>query len=71
MQQRLINAIPEVFGSAISSYIGRSYIKNQTLFLQISSAACRQELIVHKAQIIATLNRAAGGQVIADIRFNG
>lgn len=45
-EQRLINAWEEVLGSAVASYTRQLYIKNQVLYVHLTSAALRQELMM-------------------------
>lgn len=67
-QHRLLAAWADVAG-AMGRYTSRLSIRNQVLTMHVSSSACRQELLMHKAELIAELNRRAGGPVIVDIVF--
>ena len=69
LQKRLIDAWPEVMGEAIASYTGDLYIRNQTLFVHLSSPALRMELSMQRQDIVRRLNESVGNQVIADVRF--
>lgn len=68
-EQRLINAWPEVLGSAIASYTSGLYIKNQVLYVHLTSAALRQELMMGRDLLVRNLNRHVGAQVINNIVF--
>lgn len=68
MQHRLIAAWPEAVGM-MARYTSRLFIKNQTLMVHVDSAACRQELLMRRSDLVTELNRRAGGQVIIDIAF--
>lgn len=70
LQKRLIDSWPEVMGSAIASYTDQLYIRNQTLFVHLTSPALRFELSMQRQDIVNRLNAHAGSQVIADVRFN-
>ncbi len=69
LQKRLIDAWPEVMGETIASYTGDLYIRNQTLFVHLSSPALRMELSMQRQDIVRRLNESVGNQVIADVRF--
>ncbi|MBQ5819038.1 MAG: DUF721 domain-containing protein, partial [Bacteroides sp.] len=43
------------------------YIKNQTLYVHLTSAPLRQELMMGREMLVRTLNRHVGAQVIANI----
>ncbi len=68
-QYRLIKAWPIVMGSNIQRYTGEIFIKNQTLHVQITSPAVKQNLLMEHRAIARRLNEHVGAQVIEDIRF--
>lgn len=68
-QQRLLTAWPEVVGPFGARYTENLFIKNQTLFVHVTSPAFRQELNMAKAILIRNLNAKAGAQVITNIVF--
>ena len=70
LQKRLIDSWPEVMGPAIASYTDQLYIRNQTLFVHLTSPALRFELSMQRQDIVNRLTAHAGSQVIADVRFN-
>ena len=67
-QHRLLAAWADVAG-AMGRYTSHLSIRKQVLTMHVSSSACRQELLMRKAELIAELNRRAGGPVIVDIAF--
>ena len=67
LQKRLIDSWPEVMGPAIASYTDQLYIRNQTLFVHLTSPALRFELSMQRQDIVNRLNAHAGSQVIADV----
>ena len=69
LQKRLIDAWPVVMGETVASYTGDLYIRNQTLFVHLSSPALRMELSMQRQDIVRRLNENVGNQVIADVRF--
>ena len=70
LQKRLIDAWPTVMGDMVAGYTRNVYIRNQTLFVQLTSPALRADLSMSRQQIAKRLNEYVGSQVIADIRFN-
>lgn len=68
-QTRLLSAWPEVMGPAIASYTRELYIRNQTLFVHLSSSVLRQELMPARQRIVSMLNERVGAEVIMDVVF--
>lgn len=68
-EQRLLDAWPEVLGPAIASYTSNLYIRNQTLYVHLTSAVLRQELMMGREILIRTLNKKVGATVITNIIF--
>lgn len=68
MQHRVLASWAETVGP-MAHYTSRLFIKNQVLMVHVTSAACRQELLMRRAGLVDELNRKAGGQVITDIAF--
>ena len=68
-ERRLISAWPEVLGPTIASYTRELYIKNQVLYVHLTSAALRQELMMGRELLVRNLNRHVGAQVITNIIF--
>ena len=69
LQKRLIDAWPTVMGDIIAGYTENVYIRNQTLFVHLTSPALRADLSMMRQNIVKKLNDAVGSQVIADVRF--
>ena len=70
LQKRLIDSWPEVAGSLVASYTQNLYIRNQTLFVHLTSPARRADLMMMRKDLVNKLNAHVGSQVIADIKFN-
>lgn len=68
-QYRLIQAWPIVMGELIQRYTGEIFIKNQTLHVQITSPAIKQNLLMEHRSLAHRLNEHVGAQVIEDIHF--
>ncbi len=69
-EYRLIQAWETVLGKAIARYTGQMYIKNQTLYVHLTSPALRQNLQMSRQNLVKRLNEAVGAQVIVDIVFH-
>ena len=69
LQTRLIDSWDEVAGKAVARYTGEKFIKNQTLFVKISSPALRTELSMMRTSLVSSLNQRVGAYIISDIRF--
>ena len=68
-EQRLLSAWPEVLGPTIASYTRDLYIKNQILYVHLTSAALRQELMMGREMLVRNLNKQVGATVITNIIF--
>ena len=68
-ERRLISAWPEVLGPTIASYTRELSIRNQVLYVHLTSAALRQELMMGRELLVRNLNRHVGAQVITNIIF--
>ena len=68
-EYRLIQAWGTVLGKGIAKYTGQMYIKNQTLYVHLTSPALRQDLQMSRKILANRLNEAIGTQVIIDIVF--
>ncbi len=66
-EHRIISAWPEVMGTFIASYTTELYIRNQVLYVHVTSAALRQELMMGRNLLVRNLNKYVGAQVIKDI----
>ena len=66
-EHRLIQAWDQVLGPAVSRYTKEIRIYNQVIFVTISSAALRNELMMRRTELVARLNAQAGAQVITQI----
>ena len=64
---KLLNGWEKVMGSVISKYTQKIHIENRVLFIEIKSAALREELSYGRAKMVKLLNEEAGGNVIDDI----
>lgn len=68
-QYRLVNSWEEVMGEGIARFTSEKFIKNQTLFVKITSPVVKNDLMMARSSIVKKLNDAVGCQVISEIRF--
>ena len=68
-EYRLVDAWKDVVGPAITRYTTNLFIKNQVLYVSLSSSVIRQELMMGREMLIRNLNAQVGSQVIVNIVF--
>lgn len=68
-QYRLKQAWPIITGELVKSKTQDLYIKNQTLYVKLSSPVLRTELSLRKQELKTQLNAYVQAQVISDIIF--
>ena len=68
-EYRLVQAWKDVVGDAISKYTTNIYIKNQMLYVHLSSSVLRHELMMGRELLVKNLNKQVGAQVIVNIIF--
>lgn len=66
-EHRLIKAWDTVLGPAVSKYTKELKIYNQVLFVTVSSAVIRNELMMRRTELVSRLNSQVGAQVITQI----
>lgn len=68
-EKRLIDAWAEILGTTIASRSKALFIKNQVLYVEVTSASLRQQLMMGRQQLVVKLNQKVGAQVITNIIF--
>lgn len=68
-QKRLIDSWDKVVGANAARFTTEKFIKNQTLFVKITSPALRQDLSMMRTQLVNRLNQAVGSMVIVDVKI--
>ena len=66
---RLVQAWKDVVGPVIAKYTSNLYIKNQVLYVHLTSSVLRQELMMGRDILVRNLNAKVGAQVIVNIIF--
>lgn len=69
LQARVIEAWEQVVGAFVARYTEEKFIRNQTLYVKISSPALRSDLSMMRTTLVEKLNAEAGSHVIADIKI--
>lgn len=68
-EYRAVQAWPGIVGPAIARYTGQIFIRNSILYVQIRSAALRENLTHQRTLLAQRVNSQVGAQVIQEIRF--
>lgn len=68
-EKRLIDAWAVIMGTTIASMSKALYIKNQVLYVEVTSAPLRQQLMMGRQQLVTKLNQHVGAYVISNIVF--
>lgn len=68
-EQRVVRGWHELLGEGVSKYTRHVYLSRNVLFVQLSSAVLRAELIMNKQLLIERLNDHAELSVVRDIVF--
>lgn len=68
-EQRAVRGWREVLGEGVSMYTRNVYFSRNILYVQLSSAVLRAELIMNKEGLIKKLNDYAESPIVRDIVF--
>lgn len=66
-ETRAIEAWAKVLGPSVSRITSNLYIRGGVLHAQLTSSIIRSELLMHKDQIISSINEDVGTKVIYDL----
>ena len=69
-ETRAIQSWSGLLGEGVMRYTTTIYIRNKVLYVRLSSAVLRNELSMCREQLIVSLNKEAGEEVIRDIIFS-
>ena len=64
---RIMQEWNNVLGKTVSKYTKDLRIYNQVLYVEMTSAALRNEIMMRRASLVETLNERVGAQVICSI----
>jgi predicted nucleic acid-binding Zn ribbon protein len=68
-EQRAVRGWSELLGEGVSQYTRNVYFSQHVLYVQLSSAVLRAELIMNKEELIKKLNEHAEAPIVRDIVF--
>ena len=68
-ETRLVGSWEKVAGKLIARHTEEIFVREQVLYIRADSAALKQELTYMKSKLIDKLNKAAGIEVIKDIKL--
>ena len=68
-EHRLLQGWAHVMGPIVARYTRDLVVRNQTLYVKLSSPVIRQELMMQRRELVVRLNAYVGAQVICDIVF--
>lgn len=66
-EARILNGWKAIMGTIISKHTSRLYIHKSTLYVHISSAPLRTELLFHKEALLRKLNTHAQKEILTDM----
>ena len=66
---RIAELWADVVGPGVNRYTVSRYVKNGILYVHLSSAVLRNELMMGRSLLVTRLNEAVGTEVIKDIDF--
>lgn len=66
-ESRALDAWGKVLGPSVARITTKLYIRNGVLFVCLNSSIIRSELLMHKEQIIASINAEVGAKTVRDI----
>lgn len=68
-EARLVSSWEKLMGKTIANRTKKIYIKNQVLFVEVTSAPLRHELNLSKSKIIAIFEKEVGSGIVKEIIF--
>lgn len=67
--KELIKLWPQMMGPTIAEYTQQIYLKNGTLYISLTSAVLRNELLMCREMLIKRLNKEIGSPLVKEIIF--
>ena len=68
-EMRIIETWKKVVGSMISNHTDKIQLKGKILYVSLDSSALRNELMMARSKIVASMNKEIGSKVLDDIVF--
>lgn len=66
-EHKAVEGWREVLGEGVSYYTKNVYLKRNVLYVQLTSAVLRAELLMNKDALVQKLNEYAGVEIVRDI----
>lgn len=66
-QYRLLAQWEKVMGPEVARQTRKLYIRNQSLYVELTSPALRMDLMMRRTELVRRLNGAVGAQVITEL----
>ncbi len=68
-QKHLITHWEQIMGKTIASRTEKLFFKDKVLFIKVTSAPLKNEMLVAKPQIMEILKKELGNAEVRDVRF--
>ena len=68
-EQEIIQKFHKIIGPFLMKKVKKSFVKNQKLYLNLSSAPFKQELILQKSKLLNQINSSLGKEYLKDLIF--
>ncbi|MFT4735881.1 MAG: hypothetical protein ACI9DJ_001079 [Algoriphagus sp.] len=65
----LVASWEKIMGQTIASRTDKIFVRSGTLFLRITSAPLRQELVLAKSKLVSLINREMGHELVNEVVF--
>jgi predicted nucleic acid-binding Zn ribbon protein len=66
-EANLVSSWERLVGKPIAKRTKKLYIRNKVLFVELESPALKNDLSIHKSQVIAVLQKEFGADVVKDL----
>lgn len=68
-ETQIMRLWPKIAGETVNAYTQSMYVHNRTLYVRLSSAVLRNELLMMRSELLNRLNTEIGHPVIDNIIF--
>lgn len=68
-ESNIVNKWEEIMGKTIASRTSKIFIKDKKLFIEITSAPLKQQLLLSKSKILEILNRDHKEPIVIEVKF--
>jgi hypothetical protein len=68
-ESNIVTKWEEIMGKTIATRTSKIFIKDKKLFIEISSAPLKQQLLMSKSKILEILNRGHESPIINEVKF--